>query len=261
MKYTPKTFALLLIIISLLYTSCQNKKGQIVIEGQFKGAHNEWVRLAMIGDRDLIMLDSMHMKNGKFRFVISAETDEEKKRVASPMMYQIILSNDNSLTTLAKGGEQIVIHANAQNLLKSYQIKGGEEAILMAQLDSALTAFVQPTEKLYVTYEKNLDNDSIRADIEKQYVGMLEKHKQYLTEFIQKHPKNMATFIAFYQSYNRRSFFSEQTDIALLKQITESLKQVYPDNPYVKNMQLRVEMLEMIDQPTHQVPLEQQPNE
>lgn len=237
---------LLLLLCCLLLISCQNKKGQIVIEGKFKNAKNEWVKIGLIGSDDLIMLDSVKMKNGTFTFTIPAETDEQKSRAASPMMYQIILSSDNTLTTLAKGGEHLIIEADARNLLASYKVKGGEEAVLMAQLDSALASFVMPTEKLYATYEKNIENDSVREDIEKQYVVLLQKHKDYLTNFINKHPNNMASFIAFYQSYNRRSFFSEQSDIELLKKITESLKKQYPDNPYVKNMQIRIEMLELV---------------
>lgn len=237
---------LLLLLSCFLLISCQHKKGQIIIEGKFKNAHDEWVKLGLIGSEDLIMLDSVKMKNGSFTFTIPAETDEEKSRAASPMMYQIILSSDNTLTTLAKGGEHILIQADAKNLLANYKIQGGEEAMLMAQLDSALASFVIPTDKLYAIYEKNIENDSIRADIEQQYVVLLQRHKEYLTNFINKHPNNMASFIAFYQSYNRRSFFSEQNDIELLKKITESLKKQYPDNPYVKNMLIRIQMLELV---------------
>ncbi|MCQ2284374.1 MAG: DUF4369 domain-containing protein [Bacteroidales bacterium] len=243
-----KNILFLLALCSCVLFSCQNKKGQIVIEGKLKHANNEWIRIGMIGENDLVMLDSMKMKNGEFSFVIPAETDEQKARAASPMMYQIILTNDNTLTTLAKGGEHIVIEADAQNLLSTYHIHGGEECELMAQLDSALTSFVNPTNKLFETYEKNVENDSIRNEIEQKYVVLLQKHKDYLTHFIQKHPNNMASFIAFYQSYNRRSFFSEQGDLDLLKKITTSLQKQYPDNPYVKNMKLRVEMLELVGQ-------------
>lgn len=231
----------------LLMSSCQQKKGQIVIEGKFKNANNEWVRLGLIGSEDLIMLDSVKMKNGTFIFEIPAKTEEEKQRTASPMMYQLILTNDNTLTTLAKAGDHIKIQADARNLLASYKVSGGEEAELMAQLDSALATFVRPTEKLYAIYEQNIENDSIRTDIEQQYVSLLQEHKDFLIHFIQSHPNNMASFIAFYQSYNRRSFFNEQADLGLLKKITNSLKKQYPDNPYVKNMQLRIEMLELVN--------------
>ena len=57
----------------------------------------------------------------------------------------------------------------------------------------------------------------------------------------------MASYIAFYQGYNRRSFFNEQEDKALLRTITNTLKKHYPDNPYVQNMQRRLEMLDLME--------------
>ena len=124
-----------------------------------------------------------------------------------PMMFQLFLSEENSLATMAKKGDRLKITADAEDLTRTYQISGGEEAVLMHQLDSTLTAFVIPTEKLYETYQENSENDSVRADIEAQYVKMLQDHKDYLREFIQNHPDNMASYIAFFQSYNRRNFF------------------------------------------------------
>jgi len=55
----------------------------------------------------------------------------------------------------------------------------------------------------------------------------------------------MASYIAFYQSYNRRCFFDENENLPLLKKITEALQKKYPNNEYVKGMQQRVEALEM----------------
>jgi hypothetical protein len=115
----------------------------------------------------------------------------------------------------------------------------------MYQLDSALAAFVTPSEKLYETYQKNMDNDSVRANIEAQYVKMLNNHRQYLEDFIDKHPNNMASYIAFYQSYNRRNFFDLYQDLDILKQINTSISKVYPESEYVKAMINMVDMVEM----------------
>ena len=237
-------FALLPLCLLL---SCQHKKSLIVIEGDIAGASNNIITLALITDEGLETLDSMRMKNGHFCFELKANDKSARERAASPMMYQIMLSPYNTLTTIAQGGDHVLIHANAENLIENYHVSGGKEAVLMGQLDSALHAFVEPVDKLYNTYSRHIENDSVRLETERQYVQLLEQHKSYLRTFIQQHPDKMASFIAFYQSYNRRKFFDEQEDKALLRQITQSLTKLYPDNPYVQQMQHRLETLDLME--------------
>lgn len=243
-----KKITLVISMLVLLCCSCQNKKEQIVIRGAINGGSNEVVRLALITTDGYTMLDSVKMKDGHFEFIIPAKTDEEKARAASPMIYQIFLMPTNSLSTIAKGGDHIDITADAHNMIKTYKATGAEEAVLMWQLDSALRIFVGQTDKLFAVYQHSISDDSVRADIETQYGILLQHHIQFLKHFIQQHPHNMASYIAFYQSYNRRSFFDEYHDLDLLKQITESLKKTYPDNPYIKVMEQKVEMLKFENQ-------------
>ncbi len=238
----------LFVLISLfLAFACQNKKSLIIIEGDISEGKNDKIMLAVVTNNGLSMLDSTRMKNGHFCFELKADNDAAKARASSPLMYQIMLSPYNTLTTIAMGGDHITIKANAENLIDSYSVIGGEEAILMGQLDSALNAFVQPVDALYRTYQDNIENDSVRARIEQQYVQLLNHHKKYLVDFIQKHPDKLASYVAFYQGYNKRSFFSEQEDKALLRQITQTLKKQYPNNPYLQNMQQRLEMLDLME--------------
>lgn len=239
---------LIFILAVLLFMACQNKKSQIVIEGDIAGVKNDNIVLAIVTNEGLERLDSMRMKNGHFCFELKADNDAAKARAATPMMYQIMLSPYNTLTTIAKGGDHIVIKAEAESMIDSYRVSGGEEAELLGQLDSALNSFVKPVDELYQVYQKNIEDDSVRADIEKQYLQLLDHHKAYLKNFIQDHPDKMASYVAFYQGYNRRSFFSEQEDRNLLRQITQTLKKQYPDNPYVQNMQRRLELLDFRDQ-------------
>ena len=146
---------------------------------------------------------------------------------------------------MAKKGEHLKITADAKDMVRTYNISGGEEAVLIHQLDSSLTAFVIPSEKLYEEYQKTMEDDSARAEIEAQYVVMLQNHRQYLENFINMHPSNMASYIAFYQSYNRRNFFDIYHDLDVLKKINANMEKVYPESEYVKSMKNIVEMVEM----------------
>ena len=229
----------------MILAACSNRNASVKISGDIKDGGSQMLRLALITAEGMDIIDSMNLRDGHFEFKISSEDERIKERENAPMMFQLFLSEENSLATMAKKGERLKITADAQDLARTYHITGGEEAVLMHQLDSALTAFVIPTEKLYETYQKNSENDSIKAEIEAKYVEMLHNHQQYLQDFIQSHPDNMASYIAFFQSYNRRNFFDIYMDLDILKQINDNLSKIYPESEYVKSMTNLADMVEM----------------
>ena len=236
---------MLFLIVATTLVACSDRNVSVSISGDIQNGGNQMIRLALITSEGMDMIDSVNMRNGHFEFKILSENEWIKERDNAPMMFQLFLSEDNSLATLAKKGDRLKITADAEDMTRTYRISGGEEAVLIHQLDSSLTAFVIPTEKMYETYQKNSENDSVRAEIEAQYVKMLQDHKDYLREFIQSHPNNMASYIAFFQSYNRRNFFDIYQDLDLLKQINNNLSKVYPESEYVKSMTNLADMIEM----------------
>ena len=230
--------------MAMILASCADRNVSVSISGDIQNGGNKMLRLALITAEGMDIIDSANMRDGHFEFKISSEDERIKERENAPMMFQLFLSEENSLATMAKKGERLKITADAEDMTRSYHISGGEEAMLMHQLDSSLTAFVIPTEKMYETYQKNSENDSVRAEIEAQYVKMLQDHKNYLRGFIQNHPDNMASYIAFFQSYNRRNFFDIYQDLGMLKQINNNLSRVYPESEYVKAMKNMANMIE-----------------
>lgn len=216
-----------------------------MLEGDFQGGGSQMVRLALVGTDETVMLDSVRMKNGHFSFALKAHSDLEKERMATPMLYQIKISENNALTTIAKGGEHLCFTADAADIVSTYRVSGGEEAVLVCQLDSALAAFAQKAEQWYAVYEQNIEDDSVRADVEAHYVQAVKAHTDFLWEFIRKHPHNMASFMAFFQNYNRRIFLNNDENADLLGEITRNVQQQYPDNPYILFMQQRQEIMEL----------------
>ena len=235
---------LLLLIAALVFAACGNRHVSVKISGDIQDGGNRKVHLALITADGLEMIDSANLENGHFEFKVSSENELVKERENAPMMFQLFLSDNNSLATMAKKGEKLVITADAQDLTKTYRISGGEEAVLMHQLDSALTVFVTEANKLYEIYQQNVENDSVRGEIETKYMNLLSHHREYLEKFIAGHPNNMASYIAFFQSYNRRNFFDVYQDLDLLKKINANMSKIYPESEYVKTMIHVVEMME-----------------
>ncbi len=232
---------LFFLIVCTLFSSCHNQKTKVVIEGDLHHGGNRMIRLARIEDAGLVMLDSCYMQNGHFEFNVVARTPEEGTILALPMLYQLIVNQDNSITTMAQSNEHLSVVADADNMIRSYHVLGGEEAMLMVTLDSALTVFILQTDSLWTCYQQAMENDSLRVRVEQDYNVLVEHHTAFLRQFIQAHPSNMASYIAFYQRYNRKKFFDEEKDFELLEALTDRLSQQYPDHPYMIRMQQKVE--------------------
>lgn len=204
------------------------------------------IRLARLDKGGYVVkLDSMRMHNGHFEFVLQASTEEQQQILAQPMLYQLSLEEDNTLTTMAQRGDQIHITADAKNLIQTYRASGSRNASLMSSLDSAQTVFVQQVQPLWEAYQQDISNDSLRASLQAQYLELIDQHTRFLRHFIQEHPSDMASYVAFYQSYNRLRFFDNQRDFDLLKMLTDTLSARYPDHPYLQQMQQKVEILEL----------------
>ena len=238
-----KRFFYILLAFSILLSACRNHDNDIVIEGDFQGGGNALVRLRLVGVNETVGLDSVHMKNGHFAFTVRATDEESEKRASTPMLYQLQLSENNALKTIAKGGDHLYFTANADKIASFYHVKGSEDAVLCAQLDSALSVFIQKAEEWYVVYQQNMENDEVRAGIDSNYMQAVEAHTAYLKDFVQKHPESLSTFMAFYQSYNRRFFLNTEENFGMLENIVQNLKQKYPENPYVVFMQERINLI------------------
>ena len=234
----------LLLFATFTLIACSDRNVSVSITGDIHNGGNKMIRLALITAEGMDIIDSANLRDGHFEFKISSENERIKERENAPMMFQLFLSESNSLATMAKKGEKLKITADAKDLTQTYHISGGEEAVLMQQLDSALTVFVTEANKLYDVYQENMENDSARGEVETKYMNLLFQHREYLEKFIAGHPNNMASYIAFFQSYNRRNFFDIFQDLDVLKKINANLSKVYPGSDYVLTMDHIVEMVE-----------------
>lgn len=232
-----KTISFLLILVS--FCACSHRN-QIIIEGQVENGNRRSIYLSLLTNEGPQLIDSTVISDNTFRFVIKPEQVMESTRLEEPAFYQLSLSFDNGLTTIAKAGETITLTANADKLVKSYRIKGSEDAALMWQLDSALSKFISRTDTLLYIYNSHREDDSVRSDVEQRYNQLTAQHSQYLRSFINRHPQSMSSIIAFYQVYNKHKFLDETEDADIFELMTDSLTAHYPNNSYISFLQSRI---------------------
>lgn len=132
------------------------RKNRVIISGNFKNAENRMLHLALVTTSGMEIIDSVRLRKGNFEFNISTEDEKYSEMKLSPLMFNIYFSEDNGLFTMAKEGDHLVFNADATDLSGTYTVTGGEEAVLMHQLDSALLTFIKPVNDLFDIYEKIL---------------------------------------------------------------------------------------------------------
>lgn len=206
--------------------SCQNKD-RIIFEGDIKNAKDgAIIRVSELQNDELVLLDSAEIKNGKFSVSLPTTDDE-------PAFYQIGYNNQNALMTLARRNEKVTFYLNSDNIVKNYTVSGAKDAELMQKLDHQLQLFIDSTDYLLNIYYEAMDNDSLRAEVERCYEQIKMHHTNYLQNFIRQNNQSLSIIIAFYQKYNNGRFFSEDENRELLQYIYDSLKKKYPNNEYV----------------------------
>ena len=223
----------------LLLFSCSHKN-DIHIEGNLENGNGRVLYLSLLNADGLQAVDSMVVRRNVFKFNISPKNIERWTGSGDPVFLQLSFVTDNAMTTLARCGETVRIKADANKLVSTYRVEGQEDAILMWQLDSALASFVQYADTLLQIYQYYMDDDSARSWVEWHHNRAVEKHQQYLRNFITAHPQSFSSMIAFYQKYNNLRFFDEKEDADLLRSLTDSLAECYPNSQYVRYLQSRV---------------------
>jgi len=227
----------------LIFASCNHSS--ITFKGTLKDNHNQMIYLSQVTTEGVSILDSSTIKNGKFSFKIKAKDKQAKQLLAEPAFYRISFNTENAFTTIAKAGDKLTINATADSLVKTYTIKGASDAELVQQLDHQLKLFAD-TAFFLETCDKFIapDNDTLREKIEVAYMKIVDYHTNYLKTFIAKNMNSLASIVAFYQVYNRRNFFDETKDLALLKKIYSHLIAIYPNNENVQYLKQRIDITE-----------------
>ena len=238
-----KKLGLVSLLLLFILLSCRQESKEIIFKGRLSNNIEKQIYLYKVTPDGNFLIDSSEIKNGNFIFEVSGSNKAEKMALKEPAFYRLMLNPDNAFTTIARSGEKIEIKADADNLVKTYTVPGSKDAVLLWQLDQQLKNFIDTTDLLYSIYNANIEDDSVRMQIENEYNKLILNHSNYLKKFIADNPSSLATLIAFYQIYNKRKFLDETENFDLLKNIYNQLLVYYPTNENVIFLKKRIELI------------------
>lgn len=205
-------------------------------EGKTLFLHKLSVDTTGVGGSEYVGLSNNSVTDSKF--ILSCHPDSDQ-----PTFYRIGFDNQNCITTIAKKGETLTFSfSNKDTLSRHYTVKGGKDAELMRDLDEHLSNFIDSAEHLTLWYNAS-NEDELHVAVNQEYSLIKLHHTQYLKNFITKNPTSLATISAFYQQYQRATFFDEIRDLALLEQIYKNLSKKYPKNQNVYWLKQRISLI------------------
>lgn len=204
-----KLFFSVLTIFLLL--SCNNKKGNMVVNGNITGLKKGTVYLQKIKDTVLVAVDSVKL-NGNSDFIL---TDE----VESPEMYYITL-NEKSGEKIPFFGEKgnITLSSKLDKLATSAKISGSVNDSLLGEYKSMIQKF--NGKQLDLLKEKfdaqKSENANLVSELETKEASLIKRKYYYSTNFAITHPDyEVAPYVALTELYN--------ANIKLLDTINNSL--------------------------------------
>lgn len=208
----------------------ENAQNSIVMKGTVQNGEGRTLYMHLlsvdttgIGGMEYVGLSNSAIENGAF--ALTCQPDD-----AEPQFYRIGFGGQNTITTIARRGEELTFtFNNPDTLCRNYKVKGGEDAQLMWELDQRLSRFIDSAEHLTLWYEYS-DDDSSHVLINNAYTLIKGHHRDFLSHFIAAHPTSLSTITAFYQTYQMGTFFDEVADLALLERIYQNLSKAYPRN-------------------------------
>ena len=222
-----KKIALLIPIIILFFTSCNNNK--IEIKGTItngEGSEVSFKELLVDGTKDIEKIKLT--KKGTFK--IKTESD-------IPRFYYLILSTDNFITLLLNPGDKVEIKANATDL-KNAQILGSKQSQQLQMLTDRLNTTKKTLDSLTSEYVKFSNADIYEKNIAKlnqEYSGAVDNLRDSSIAFILENLDNMASIMVLYQKIDDENFvLYKNRDLQYIKLVSEALEKKYPESPHVK---------------------------
>ena len=213
------------VMITVLFSGC--KQNKIMISGKIENCDNRYCVLMQILPEEAVVVDTILLFNGKFSARIKSD---------DVGVYLLKFSDDDFISFIAMPKDELVFSGNINNLTQTCEVKGNEESELLLETNRKLNNLykdIEPLSKEFVNHTYSDDFDSINKILDSSYNVLVEKHRQYLVDFIVSNPDKLVSLFAFYQGVGYHTFFSVNEDRDLLEMIYSGISKKYPNSIHV----------------------------
>lgn len=226
MKQKFKSLTLTLPLAFLL--ACNSEPKGFELKGKLDNSHGEMVFLELMSTDGIKTVDSVTL-------------DDKGEFLMTPYMadigfYRLKISRKNFATFIFDANQQVTVNGNAEDLGNTYTVEGSPDSKLFWEINQVSIKNYRQRDSLQKTFQAYVNMvkmDSVRMDsmnnaLEKPYNELINKHNNYLKDFVEKHPESFTSLVAIQQ------LPAEQFMDTYIK-LDGTLLAKYPNSTYAKS--------------------------
>lgn len=209
-----KNYKLLLGAV-LLFCACTPKAH---ITATLQGAPERKVEVRLLNLNSWKVLDTVSTgKNAAFSYSVNVQKGK-------PEFVYLFYGETKIASLLLKAGDRVKVEADT---LGAFTVEGSEDSRLL-----------QESEQSFAAFASNMVVLSSQEDKGSEMAKLFIDHYREATRFVLAHPFSLVSVPVLYQNLNEYTpVFNQHSDALIFRSVTDSLKTVYPESPYVKALE------------------------
>ena len=240
----PFLKAIILFTVTLTIISCQpegQKQEDAVIMGHYQ-PYDEHVCLNRVLSNKVDIIDSADLSNGE-PFVFNVNTDDYLiHRLAHKELYPIMV--------IIRNGDTVEI-TQVDDKAWPYRVKGPPECMLLVEYLERLNRDHYKVDSLAAIFHYSQDHPdfiAIRDHLNNEFKRMLDEHKAYARDFINRHPSSIASIVVINGFFKEFALFHAEDDFSYYEMVDNALMNRMPDNQHVKDFHAQVENIRAVNE-------------
>ena len=234
MKYQKKRILLFACVILIaLIPSCKQEKN-FSVEVSLEVPDPTPVQLYLLSENRSELVDSVYLdENAKARLHGKAEYSS---------LYLVKFFNDQSIFLVIHPSDKIKLEINNSTDEISYYVKGSADSRLIKEITDKQNLVLKSIDQLSLVWEENRSDSTLRRSIDSSYSVLLKNHQKYTRDFIYANPNSLASILALYQNFGRKSqpLFDRYDDLDIFNFVDSNLTILYPQTEAVKALNKEV---------------------
>jgi len=234
----------MLVLVSMVFISCGKGKwgrgDEFTLNLTLQNGENSLVILEELTPRQLVPLDT---------FVTDAHGRAHISRTIDDAGFYILrLDNGSFVSLLIEPGEIIELTGNADALVETYSVAGSVGSAKLFELAQSNISSNRKIDSLAAIFRNSSNSDGFQAkrqEINFAFTKIFETQQQFVFQFIERHPRSLASILALYQMLGNRKLIDEVVHFDQFESLAASLSEVYPDNKHVLDLKRKVNEIKM----------------
>lgn len=226
----------------MLFHSCRQQKN-FSVEVSFELLDPTPVRLYLLSESRSELIDSVYLEENT--------SVELQGKAEYSSLYLVKFFNDQSIFLVIHPSDKIHLEINNAMEEISYYVKGSPDSRLIKEITDKQNLVLKRIDQLSMAWEENRSDSAMLKEIDSSYSVLLRDHQEYTREFIHANPNSLASILALYQNFGRKSqpLFDRYDDLDIFNFVDSNLTILYPQTEAVKA--LNKEVTETKEQISH----------